>query len=309
MKCKCVDAGTVNCPCVMAETKDCLVCGKLFAGDVCDCKWTGVCIYNEFVQNGCKVRDNRETFRSKILNKKYYGEDVFVTELEVPKGFALQAYGPGTFVFVKPEGENDYYNMPVSVMMADHDSGKITIAVKIISAKSKKLDDASEWIEVRGMYRNGLLGKGTQRIQYDKKNGGKWLVVTKGIGIAPAVKLLSWAGENVKVDLTADIDKISEEFLEDCLAGFRDTANIRIKKIDLANSLDHFNSDVMDQYDRIIILTSNYFIKTIADKFKIPEDKLVYCNNFNMCCGEGICGACCYTNSKGEMYKACKCRI
>ena len=118
-----------------------------------------------------------------------------------------------------------------------------------------------------------------------------------------------WAGKKVKVDLLSDTDKISEELLDDCLAGFRDAANIHIKKIDLANDLKNLNSDIMNQYDRIIILTSNYFIKTIANKFKISEDKLVCCNNFNMCCGEGICGACCYTNSKGEMYKTCKCRI
>jgi len=257
-------------------------------------------------------KSEKEKIEKEFSNKEEVpkrGEDVFVIDLEVPKGFALQAYGPGTFVFVKPVGENDYYNMPVSVMKADHDSGKITIAVKIISAKSKKVDAAREWLEVRGVYRNGLLGKGSQWLQYDKKNGGKWLVVTKGIGIAPAVKLLSWAGENVIADLISDVDKISEELLEDCLAGFRDAANIHIKKIDLANDLKNLNSDIMNQYDRIIILTSNYFIKTIANKFKISEDKLVCCNNFNMCCGEGICGACCYTNSKGEMYKTCKCRI
>ena len=41
---------------------------------------------------------------------------------------------------------------------------------------------------------------------------------------------------------------------------------------------------------------------------KIPPEKLVFCNNFHLCCGEGICGACGHVDAEGNLRKMCKCR-
>ena len=51
----CADVGTANCPCPLAATGDCLVCGRLSGRGECDCSWAGVCIYNEYIQNGSVI--------------------------------------------------------------------------------------------------------------------------------------------------------------------------------------------------------------------------------------------------------------
>lgn len=298
----CVDAGTINCPCPMAETGDCLICSRLAGSEKCDCQWMGVCIYNEFVQNDRKVRNTRHNFKAKILSRKFYGDDVLMMELDVPKGFALQALHPGSFIFMKPVGESDYYNTPISVMEANHDEGTISVVIKVVSSKTKKIASAEDYIEIRGVYRNGLIGGGARQLVQDKKNGAKWLIIAKGIALAPAVKLVNWAGDNIDVDLIIDPDKINDEIIRDFLV-------VPAMQISFLTDLELFDEEMTSGYDRVIILTSNYFIKTIKTQLKIPDVKLVYCNNFNMCCGEGICGACVYTDENGNSYKTCKCNL
>ena len=61
-------------------------------------------------------------------------------------------------------------------------------------------------------------------------------------------------------------------------------------------------------YDRIFLLASDYYIKRLSAVMKIPPEKLVFCNNFHLCCGEGICGACGHVDAEGNLRKMCKCR-
>ena len=307
---RCTDAGTANCPCVLAETGDCLVCSRLAGRNECDCCWAGVCVYNEYIQNDKVVRNRRKNRIVPILKKIRYGSDLMVMVLKVSKGFALQAMEPGAFVFINGIGENDFFNMPVSVMRADVEKERLYIALKVISGKTKKAAEATEELIVRGVYRNGFLGKGTAGLDEDRKNGGRWLVVTKGIGFAPAVNLLNWAGGRVNVDLIADLEKINEEMFDDnrreCMEKSGDSLTIR--QGSLQEMMKSFNEDKAVQYDRVILLTSDYYIRTISQNMGVPEHKLVFCNNFRMCCGEGICGACSYVDNKGCVSKMCKCR-
>ena len=68
----CADVGTANCPCPLAETGDCLICGRLSGKDCSDCKWSGVCIYNEYIQNDKIIRNRRKNFRASIVEKREY---------------------------------------------------------------------------------------------------------------------------------------------------------------------------------------------------------------------------------------------
>ena len=306
----CTDAGTANCPCVLAETGDCLVCSRLAGKNECDCSWAGVCVFNEYIQNDKVVRSKRENCIVPILKKIKYGSDLMVMVLKVSKGFALHAMEPGTFVFINSIGENDFFNMPVSVMRADVEKERLYIALKVISGKTKKAAEATEALLVRGVYRNGLLGRGTAGLSDDRKNGGSWLLITKGIGFAPAVNLLNWAGGRVKVDMIADLDKVNEEMFEDnmreCMEKSGDMLNIRQGALQqMAKSL---NEDKAAQYDRVILLASDYYIRTVSQNMAVPAQKLVFCNNFRMCCGEGICGACSHVDNNGCVSKMCKCR-
>lgn len=306
----CTDAGTAHCPCALAETGDCLVCSRLAGRDECGCSWAGVCVYNEYIQNDRVVRNRRESRTVPIVKKIRYGGDLLVMVLKVSKGFALRAMEPGSFVFINRTGENDFFNMPVSVMKADVENERLYIALKVISGKTKKAAEAAESLQLRGVYRNGLLGEGTAGLAEDRKNGGRWLVITKGIGFAPAVNLLEWADGRVSVDMIADLEKVSEEMFEDnmreCMAESGD--NLHLKKNSLQEIIPSLSEEKAASYDRIILLASDYYIRTVTEKMAIPSHKLVFCNNFRMCCGEGICGACSHVDSTGKVSKMCKCR-
>lgn len=332
----CADAGTGNCPCPLAETGDCLICGRLSGKEACDCHWAGFCIYNEYIQNGSVVRDPRQDRQVRILRKTWYGTDLLELELETSRDMALKAANPGTFVFLRTKEGPLYTSVPVSVMMSDVERGTLRVVLKIISSKTKRIADAEGSLVLRGIYRSGLLGGGLEGLEDDlkrhRKDRGtaaekkKWLIMTKGAGFAPAVNLLKWAGGRVDTCLIIDTEKIGEEIVRDAL--HEDTpgcpegpgAGMETHMAPLQELLrdlqsrsiscrkDAFQPDVWD-YDRVFILASDYYIRTIATQLSIPDDKLIFSNNFHMCCGEGICGACGHTDSRGRIHKMCKCRF
>ncbi|MDO4545422.1 MAG: hypothetical protein Q4C25_04630 [Bacillota bacterium] len=345
----CADVGTVNCPCPLAETGDCLICSRLSGKEQCDCGWAGVCIYNEYIQNDSIIRNRRQNGETPILKKTWYGSDLLVLVLKVTKGFALKAAQPGSFVFLKAKGKSDFSNVPVSVMRADPERGRLYLALKIISGKTKSIAEEERSLILRGVYRNGLLGKGTQGIvedagirkgtqgivegagirKGDRQGSGidadrrRWLIVTKGVGFAPAANLIRWADGKVDLDLLIDTEKVNEEIIMDHMQELIQNGgmNVRIEKGSLAQMTEAFGKERSkkrkallagkydaDQYDRIILLTSDYYIKTLAEYMEIPAEKLVFSNNFRMCCGEGICGACGQIDETGCVSKMCKCK-
>lgn len=338
----CSDVGTVNCPCPLAETGDCLVCGRLCGKDCSDCRWTGVCIYNEYIQNDEVIRNRRKNSRVQILEKIKYGDDIMVMAIKVSRRFALEASWPGSFVFVASDDTMGFSNVPISVMRVDESNGILYIAFKIISSKTKRLAEANDSVFIRGVYRNGLIGKGLVDMERDvlggKASRSKWLMITKGMGVAPAVNILKWAKGRVEAKLLLDEEKVGKEFVEDCFekAGLMNkktedpkenekhsSSAIDIKKVDLSKLIEKcdeknshgYESNIKDFYknkirnfDRIFILGSDYYISQISARFDIPLEKLIFSNNFNMCCGEGICGACSHTDCRGISKKMCKCR-
>lgn len=289
----CIDAGTENCPCLLAQSGDCLTCSRLQGKDFCNCGWRGVCIYNEYIQNGKKINNRRESKRCRILKKIWYGEHLLVFVVEVSRGFALKASLPGSYVFLKPHGYSSCYSVPISVMRSDPDKGQIHLAVNVMAGKTKALTEAGDEIEVRGVYRNGLLG--VRKLL--KKQPQKVLCITKGVGFAPAAHYNRWASGKDTVDLIVDLDKINQELVNDYLA---DCPANSIRYIKLT-------ADFVcpTGYDAILLLASDYY----QDAISIPGEKAVYSNNFHMCCGEGICGACTMVDETGKSHKMCKCQF
>ena len=49
-------------------------------------------------------------------------------------------------------------SVPVSVMAADVEHESLWVILKIISAKTKALAACEDFLEMRGIYRSGLLG-------------------------------------------------------------------------------------------------------------------------------------------------------
>lgn len=297
----CADAGTINCPCPLAETGDCLICSRLAGRDKCDCSWAGLCIYNEFIQNDGIARNVRKDEKVRILRKIEYGSDLVVLELQVGREMALNAAIPGSFVFLRREYDSEFFNAPVSVMRSDVQKGTLLLTVKVISAKTKAIMEAQDTLVLRGIYRNGLLGGGLENL----KKEGKWLILTKGVGFAPAVNLLNWTEGKADIDIYIDTEKITEELVSDMIRRPAEASDgLKITRGALQDMKGYEASD----YDKVFILASDYYINKIAEDIRVPASKLIYANNFHMCCGEGICGACTYVDQKGVPRKMCKCR-
>lgn len=387
----CADVGTRNCPCPLAETGDCLVCSRLSGARECSCRWAGVCVYNEYMQNGSMVRTKRKARSTGILQRLRQGDDLLMLQLRVPRGFALEASRPGSFLFLKPPGAPEMTSVPVSVMAADVEHESLWVILKIISAKTKALAACEDFLEMRGIYRSGLLGKGVAGM-LDLHDPGisvrkRWLILTKGVGFAPAVNLIRWAAGRVDIHVIADPEKVGDDVIRQQFRAWQPEAyrseggRFRLEFQSLAKLLQQtdstaaappaaalhtssshdpdlqqpvaasplqqtdsittappatalrtsgstaaappatalhtsgshdpdLNAPCLQQtdYDRIFLLASDYYIKRLSAVMKIPPEKLVFCNNFHLCCGEGICGACGHVDAEGNLRKMCKCR-
>lgn len=357
----CADVGTRNCPCPLAETGDCLVCSRLSGARECSCRWAGVCVYNEYMQNGSMVRTKRKARSTGILKRLRQGDDLLMLQLRVPRGFALEASRPGSFLFLKPPGAPEMTSVPVSVMAADVEHESLWVILKIISAKTKALAACEDFLEMRGIYRSGLLGKGVAGM-LDLHDPGisvrkRWLILTKGVGFAPAVNLIRWAAGRIDIHVIADPEKVGDDVIRQQFRAWQpevhrsEGGRFRLEFQSLAKLLEQpaaalplqqtdsiatalhtsdsittappatalhtsgshdpdLNAPCLQQtdYDRIFLLASDYYIKRLSAVMKIPPEKLVFCNNFHLCCGEGICGACGHVDAEGNLRKMCKCR-
>ena len=317
----CADVGTRNCPCPLAETGDCLVCSRLSGARECSCRWAGVCVYNEYMQNGSMVRTKRKNRSTEILQRLWQGDDLLMLQLRVSRGFALEASQPGSFLFLKPQGAPEMTSVPVSVMAADVEHESLWVILKIISAKTKALAVCEDFLEMRGIYRSGLLGKGVAGM-LDLRDPGnsvrkRWLILTKGVGFAPAVNLIRWTAGRTDIHVIADPEKVGDDVIRRQFRAWQPEAfrneggRLRLEFQSLAKLLEQpAAASPLQQadYDRIFLFTSDYYIKRLSAVMKIPPEKLVFCNNFHLCCGEGICGACGHVDADGNLRKMCKCR-
>ena len=347
----CADVGTRNCPCPLAETGDCLVCSRLSGARECSCRWAGVCVYNEYMQNGSIVRTKRKDRSTEILQRLWQGDDLLMLQLRVSRGFALEASRPGSFLFLKPPGAPEMTSVPVSVMAADVEHESLWVILKIISAKTKALAVCEDFLEMRGIYRSGLLGKGAAGMLdlHDPGNSvrKRWLILTKGVGFAPAVNLIRWTAGRIDIHVIADPEKVGDDVIRQQFRAWQPEAyrnegeHFRLEFQSLAKLLEQpaaasplqqtdstatappdaappaaaphdpdLNALYLQQtdYDRIFLFASDYYIKRLSAVMKIPPEKLVFCNNFHLCCGEGICGACGHVDAEGNLRKMCKCR-
>lgn len=212
-------------------------------------------------------------------------------------------------------------SVPVSVMAADVEHESLWVILKIISAKTKALAACEDFLEMRGIYRSGLLGKGAAGM-LDLHDPGisvrkRWLILTKGVGFAPAVNLIRWAAGRVDIHVIADPEKVGDDVIRQQFRAWQPEAHrneggrFRLEFQSLAKLLEQpAAASPLQQtdYDRIFLLASDYYIKRLSAVMKIPPDKLVFCNNFHLCCGEGICGACGHVDAEGNLRKMCKCR-
>lgn len=309
---RCADASSENCPCWLAETGDCLICSRLSGKDECECEWTGVCIYNEFILNNKRRALPRAEETFDITERAELKEGGFtILKIACPRGFALKCLDLGTHIFIRPADREKYYDTPLSILAADCASGELTVCFRVVSAKTKALDQcrSSDKVIIRGPYRNGITGI-PRRI-----SGSKILLIASGAGVIPAVFTSNLLSRNNSVELTVNDSPAEKQLIrlylsessENCPDEiiFRNLSDINKNPVE-SSKLSH--KIKTGRFDYIFILGSDYFIKNIRNTTEnLSDAHIAVSNNAPMSCGEGICGACSCTSSDGKHIARCKC--
>lgn len=307
----CIDVGSEFCPCNLAAMGECLLCSQMQGQCLCDCSnWKGVCIYQEFSNNGMKAKEGRKRYSSKIVDYYNFDDELVLIKLSVNHKLAVDLTNPGGYVFLCPDSEK-YFDMPISVMESDRENNVLTVAISIRGIKTKKLLKlkTGDTLDIRGPYWNGVFGLKN----IEKQKGTDCLVLARGIGVAPSapvIKKLSFNDCNISVAI--DTGDFKEGLINEYLGGY----DINIEKGSLLENddLSEFCKEVINKsidsgVKYIHISGSDILtIKVIKylDSLGRKDILLSCCNNFKICCGEGICGACTLKDKKYKVKRLCK---
>lgn len=309
----CIDAGTEYCPCKLAESGECLICSQLHGQCFCDCKnWKGVCIYQEFHSNGNKAKEGRSTYNCNVLETTLFQDGVLMIKFEVPHKLAIDLVNPGSYIFIRSNENNHFYDVPISVMDSDTDNNIITIVIEIRGIKTKRLLEIEKGHEIiiRGPYFNGVFGLK----EVNKISNSKVLVLGRGIGLAPMMPILKKLHLNQnEIFLYSDLGGMKKDFSIDYVEKYNlqgvninllekgdlsDEGKVIVKNAVNSLGVTHIHMAGAD------ILT--YSVIEYLDSINREDITLSCCNNFKMCCGEGICGACTARFSGHRVKRFCK---
>ncbi|WP_299997434.1 sulfide/dihydroorotate dehydrogenase-like FAD/NAD-binding protein [uncultured Clostridium sp.] len=308
----CIDAGSEFCPCHLAESGECILCSQLQGNHFCDClNWKGVCIYQEFHDNGNKAKEQRKTYTCKVSEKILYPDDILLIKFEAPHKLVIDLARPGSFIFVRSE-ENVYFDVPISILESDIETNIISIMIEVRGIKTKQLLNikAGGNITIRGPYWNGVFG--LKNIGKQKNN--ETLVIARGIGMAPMMPVIEKLIENGN-SVTLLLDK--QPFKDIYVSEWLDKLNIVPQEMNLIEkgqlspegkvaikSIVKYNNISLIHIAGADILT--YSVIDFLDSLERQDIDLSCCNNFKMCCGEGVCGSCTARFSGHRVKRFCK---
>lgn len=302
----CIDAGSPYCPCRLAKTDDCLICSMLQGKDTCDCRWQGICVYQEYIWAREKIEKRQLTY-APIVEKKFVSDKLFFIRLSLPLASMIRDYNqPGAFAFLRNEDLPEYYDLPLCVMDLDEQAKQMVFAVNIVGPKSKALAESRDRVLIRGPYWNGIFG-----LKHIKSSVNKhWLLVGRGIGQVSLILLVKnlMRGNN-KITALLDPGNLKVNLAEEALKKM----GVNIQDIVLNNTFYKSQFKKMLEKDTIDFLYSggsdiqHKYINSILNKLdrKVP---LIICNNHQLCCGEGVCGSC-ETLIDDELIHFCKIQL
>jgi len=310
---ECIDSGTEYCPCKLAEAGECIICSQLQGGCFCDClNWKGVCIYHEFINNGSKAKEGRKTYNCLVKETKLYEKDILLIKFEVPHKLAIDLVKPGSFIFVRPDEDNIYFDVPISILESNIETNIVSIMIEIRGIKTKNLLEIKdgESITIRGPYWNGVFGLNNLNSQ----TNNNVLVLARGIGMAPmipVIRKLSINKNNINLilDNTPYKDNYVKEYLDEY--SVKITNEILIDKGELSDESKVIIKNLINEKDIKYIHIAGADILTVKlidylNSLDRKDIKLSCCNNIKMCCGEGICGSCTVRFSGHRVKRFCK---
>lgn len=310
---ECIDSGTEFCPCKLAEAGECIICSQLQGGCFCDClNWKGVCIYHEFINNGSKSKEGRKTYNCLVKETKLYENDVLLIRFEVPHKLAIDLVKAGSFIFIRPDADNIYFDVPISILESDIESNIVSIMIEIRGIKTKNLLEIKdgETITIRGPYWNGVFGLNNLNSQ----TNNNVLVLARGIGMAPMIPVIRKLSlNNNNINLILDNTPYKDNYVKDYLDEYDVKINneILIDKGELSDESKVIIKSLINEKDIKYIHVAGADILTVKlieylNSIDRKDIKLSCCNNIKMCCGEGICGSCTVRFSGHRVKRFCK---
>ena len=311
-KMDCIDCGTEYCPCKLAESGECIICSQLQGECFCDClNWKGVCILQEFYNNGNKAKEGRKTYNCRVNYKEEIEKGLTVLKFEAPHKLVLDLNKPGSFLFIRTDN-NKFFDIPISIMDSDPESDTITVVVEIRGVKTKRINNIIEGenIEIRGPYFNGVFGLDNIYKSHNKNV----LVLARGIGMSPMLpvikKLISNENEvDVYVDTAPFAVNYSKDYLNRYDLSLKET-NLLTKGQLSEEGRFIISNSIKDKGISLIHLAGadilTYSVIEYLDEIGRKDILLSCCNNFKMCCGEGVCGACTARFSGHRVKRFCK---
>ncbi|WP_139904297.1 sulfide/dihydroorotate dehydrogenase-like FAD/NAD-binding protein [Clostridium thermarum] len=301
----CIDAGTEYCPCHLAQVGECILCSQLSGKTFCDCiNWKGVCIYQEYVWNGNKAKNQRKNYFCKVLKKEMIDNKVIIFTLLTSHKIAQDLMHPGSYIFMRSPKTTQFYDTPISIMDVNTEENWIKVAIEIKGIKTKSIDTVqeNENMLIRAPFWNGIFGL---KNVYSAKDGLS-LVIARGIGQAPMVPVLRklYSNRNQLI-VVLDNGNYRSNFVSEYLSMY-DCKVINCKTLEKGELTDELK-EVIDraiEEDKVNLIHCDgadilnfKVIEYVNDRVKTSS-----CNNARMCCGEGVCGSC-SARYKGHVVK------
>lgn len=305
----CIDAGTEYCPCHLAETGDCILCSQLSGKKFCDCtNWKGVCIYQEFIWNGCKAKEGRKNYLCKILEKKVIDENIIIFKIETTHKLSRDLIYPGSYIFMRNPECMQFYDTPISIMDSNTEENWIQVAIELKGTKTRSINllNQGEQICIRGPFWNGVFGL---KNLYKVRNG-KSLIIIRGIGQAPVLPVIKKLSANMNtVKVMIDVSPYKDIFIQKELMKYNcDIIEGRMMeggKLTLEFKESLLNTLSNENYDLIHCSGPDILSHNILE---LVDENMAFscCNNARMCCGEGVCGSCTVKTNDHKLRRLCK---
>ncbi len=305
---KCIDLGSDRCPCHLAYTKDCIYCTMLQRGRIaleCKCNWQGVCVLNQFNQDKGLISKGKGEIPADIVKTKNYGPDLKVIDLKVEKGYAIKAMRAGSYLFARPWKAEERFKTPISILKTHVEEGMIQLAICLTGPKTQLIFEENERLLINGIYSNGVVGvrRLERTLMNVERTNVRVNIFAKGVAVSPLINILDIIKEYPNYKIYLDDEKLSGDFVIDYL-GQLPVSNV--ENVSFPGDLNALLTVAISENDGHrplnMALASPYYI----EQFLSADSQLVYSNNTNLCCGEGICGSCTYTDKSGKVHRRCK---
>lgn len=303
----CVDKGSDNCPCILMESGQCYTCSMIRRGK-CDCGslWQGVCPYTEYLQGNKRIKKPVVAREYTLCCIKSYSPTLSVLTIETPIAFGLKCEGMGSFLMLKWKE----WFVPISVLRVrlDYETqlSYIELAVNATGPKTigiLKSAMVGKKVCVKGPFYSGLCNVDSFRKEAPS------LVIAKGIAVMPLINSKDLYRRRLKMFIL-DNSKLTDGFLTEYFNGIDfESVNLEEEAFEIAERLKEEYGYCFGENQRpnLFLMTSPYYVEKFLNLTGFSRKNVITPNHSNMCCGEGYCGSCSFSDKDGVTVKRCKC--